>query len=161
LNEENFLYSHYVLSKTLLIKSKRWKYRDEKVWVFGKEWLIYLAIEPEFVKEKTKELFEDINYLLWKNLTLEEIFYYASFIHLVFVHIHPFLDGNGRAGRLLEKWFLATKLWEDFWKLETEKYYKEHRNEYYKNINLWVNYYELDYNKAIKFLEMLTKSIDY
>jgi Fic family protein len=39
-----------------------------------------------------KELFADIEFLLQKNLTNEEIFYFASFIHLKFVHIHPFTD---------------------------------------------------------------------
>jgi Fic family protein len=39
-----------------------------------------------------KELFTDIEELLQKNLTEEEVFYFASFIHLKFVHIHPFND---------------------------------------------------------------------
>jgi Fic family protein len=39
-----------------------------------------------------KKLFLDIKILLEKKLSLEEIFYYASLIHLKFVHIHPFSD---------------------------------------------------------------------
>jgi Fic family protein len=39
-----------------------------------------------------KELFEDIEDLLQKKLTNEEVFYFASLIHLKFVHIHPFAD---------------------------------------------------------------------
>jgi Fic family protein len=54
--------------------------------------LIYLAIEPKYVKEKMKELFEDINHLLNINLSKKEVFYWASFVHLKFVHIHPFSD---------------------------------------------------------------------
>jgi len=160
LTQENFLHSHFLASKTLLINSKRWVYRDDKVWVFWKTWLIYMAIEPEFVKEKMQELFDNINYLLEKKLSNQEVFYYASFIHIIFVHIHPFADGNGRCARLLEKWFLVSKLWDDFWKLESEKFYKENRKNYYENINLWVNYYELDYDKSINFLLMLYKSLD-
>jgi Fic family protein len=97
---------------------------------------------------------------LQKKLTNEEVFYFASLIHLKFVHIHPFADWNGRAGRLLEKWFLTAKLWEDFWKFESEKFYKENRSKYYKNINLWVNYYEIDYNKSLDFLLMLVENIN-
>ena len=82
------------------------------------------------------ELFTDIDILLEKNLSPREVFYYASLIHLVFVHIHPFADGNGRSARLLEKWFIASKLGHEFWKLSSEKYYKEHRGQYYQNINL-------------------------
>jgi Fic family protein len=39
-----------------------------------------------------RELFDDISFLLKEDLTEEEIFYFASFIHLKFVHIHPFAD---------------------------------------------------------------------
>lgn len=127
--------------------------------VFGKGGLIYLAIEPEYVTQTMRELFEDIEQLIQSELSVEEVFYYASFIHLKFVHIHPFADGNGRCARLLEKWFLSEKLGHDFWKLPAEEYYKEHRNVYYANINLGVNYYELDYTKCIPFLLMLSESL--
>ena len=58
LTEESFLKVHEISSATLLIKTKRWVYRDDKVWVFWKEWLIYMAIEPEYVGEKMRELFD-------------------------------------------------------------------------------------------------------
>lgn len=160
LNEENFLKVHYLLSSTILTESRRWTYRNDKIWVFWKHWLIYLAIEAEFVIWKMKDLFKDIELLLKKELSHKEVFYYTSMIHLIFVHIHPFTDWNGRTARLLEKWFLASKLWKDFWKLESERYYKDNKDLYYKNINLWVNYYELNYDKCLNFLLMLPKGLD-
>jgi Fic family protein len=117
--------------------------------------LVYLAIEPEFVSETMNELFSGIEELIFTELTIEEVFYFASLIHLKFVHIHPFRDGNGRVARILEKWFITSKLGDDFWKLSSEKYYKEHQSEYYKNLNLGVNYYELKYDKCLPFLVML------
>lgn len=159
LTEKNFLHTHALSSKTLLIESLRWSYRNDTVWVFGSTWLIYLAIEAEHVPEKMHELFDDIRMLLDMELTEKEVFYYASLIHLMFVHIHPFADGNGRSARLLEKWFITSSLWGEYWKLSSEKYYKEHRTEYYKNINLWVNYYEIDYRLCQPFLSMLPKSL--
>ncbi len=159
LNEKNLLNIHKISSKTILIKSKRWVYRDDKVWIFWKNWLVYLAIEADKVWWKMSELFKDISLLLNTDLTNKEIFYYASFIHLVFVHIHPFADWNGRTARVLEKWFITQKLWKDFWKLRCEEYYKENREEYYNNINLWVNYYELNYDNCMDFLLMLPNSL--
>ncbi|MCP4139499.1 MAG: Fic family protein [Chloroflexi bacterium] len=159
LSEENLLKAHRVFSKTLLIESKRGKYRGEKVGVFGSTGLVYLAIEPEFVAERMKEFFQNIDVLLKEEFSLEKTFYFASLIHLVFAHIHPFADGNGRAARLLEKWFLAQKLGENFWKIPSEKYYKDNQAKYYENINLGVNYYEVDYEGCIPFLLMLPSSL--
>lgn len=160
LNEKHFLHTHFLLSATLLIDSKRGIYRDDRVGVFWSTGLVYLAIEPEFVTIEMKKLFEDIQELVAKELSHEEVFYYASYLHLVFVHIHPFSDGNWRAARLLEKRFLVSKLWEDFRKYEAEKYYKEHRWAYYQHLNLWVDRYHLDYSKCLPFLQMLPRSLD-
>jgi len=160
LTEKNFLQCHKIFSKTLVIKSKQGKYRDEKVGVFGQSGLVYLAIEPELVKETMGDFFVDLGALLKMELSKPEVFYFASLIHLKFAHIHPFRDGNGRAARLLEKWFLAEKLGKDFCKLSSEKYYREHQMDYYKNINLGVNYYELDYDKCIPFLLMLPEALE-
>jgi len=155
LDEKAFLKCHEIFSKTLLIKSKRGKYRVEKVGVYDQSGLVYLAIEPEYVKENMKEFFKGIEILLDENLSNEKTFYFASLMHLLFVHIHPFLDGNGRGARLLEKWFISQKLGQYFWKIPSEKYYKDHRDEYYENINLGVNFYELDYDLCLPFLCML------
>ena len=155
LTENNMLEGHRLLSKTLLIKSKRGKYREEPVGVFGKSGLVYLAVEPEFVKKEMKQFFEDIASLLAKPLNEQEAFYHASLIHLKFVHIHPFNDGNGRITRLIEKWFLSEKLGKRYWKIPSEEHYKNNQTNYYEAINIGVNFYELDYSKCIKFLELL------
>jgi Fic family protein len=160
LNETNFLQCHKILTKSLLIKSKQGKYRREQVGVFDSSGLVYLAVEPEFVKQEMSILFENIAELLNKTLSVNDTFYYASFIHLKLTHIHPLMDGNGRIARLVEKWFLCEKLGSKFWKLQSEKYYKVHQSDYYNNINLGVNYFELNYKKCIPFLLMLTNSFE-
>jgi Fic family protein len=159
LNEKTFLNCHKIFSKNLVIPSKQGKYRTEKVGVFGQSGLVYLAVEPEFVREEMEVFFKEIAHLLKMDLSNSAVFYFASLIHLKFVHIHPFMDGNGRAARLIEKWFIAEKLGEKFWKLSSEKYYKEHQAEYYNNINLGVNYYELNYDKCLLFLLMLPQAL--
>lgn len=160
LTEINFLKCHEMFSETLLIKSKRGKYREEKVGVYDQHGLVYLAIEPEYVENQMKDYFKGIELLLEKKLSSEATFYHASLIHLIFIHIHPFLDGNGRGGRLIEKWFISQVLGKHFWKIPSEKYYKDHRDDYYENINLGVNYYELDYDRCLPFLEMLPKCLE-
>lgn len=155
LTEKNLLKAHEILSKTLLIKSKRGKYRVEPVGVFGASGMAYLAVEPEFVAEQMSLFFSELKELLSEELNEMEVFYFASLIHLRFVHIHPFRDGNGRVARLLEKWFVSQKLGKSFWKIPSEKYYKDHQREYYDAINLGVNFYELNYDNCLPFLKML------
>jgi Fic family protein len=159
LTEKNFLHCHKILAKTLLTKSKQGKYRSEKVGVFSDTGLVYLAIEPEYVKATMNELFQDIQSLLQQPLSRAEVFYFAALLHLKLAHIHPFMDGNGRSARLLEKWFLSAKLGAAYWKLPAEKYYKENQTAYYENINLGVNYYMLDYRKSLPFLAMLPNAL--
>ena len=100
---KNVLKAHEIITTNFLLKKERGKIRKTKVGVSGGGRLIYLAIEPEFAKKELEKLFKDINILLIADLSIEEIFYYAAYIHLVFVKIHPFVDGNGRTTRLLEK----------------------------------------------------------
>ena len=98
--------------------------------------------------------------LLDEELNLQEVFFYASMIHLVFVKIHPWNDGNGRTGRLLEKWFLMQKLGEKAWYISSEKNYYKHHQTYYNNLRLLgLEYHELDYSKALPFLLMLPSSL--
>ncbi len=82
-------------------------------------------------------------------------------IHLVFVKIHPWNEGNRRGGRLIEKWFIAEKLGEKAWYLPSEKYYYNQHNLYYTNIRrLGLEYLELNYALALPFLLMLPHSVD-
>lgn len=155
LNEKNLLNCHKIFSATLLIRSKRGKYRIEPVGVFGKSGFAYMAVEPEFIEKEMNVFFQDINELITSDLNETEVFYFASLIHLRFAHIHPFRDGNGREARLIEKWFVTEKLGRDFWKMPSEEYYKKTQAGYYETINLGINFYELNYDRCIGFLEML------
>jgi Fic family protein len=156
---ENILKAHEILTTSFLVKKERGKTRKVKVGVRSDGRLIYLAVEPEFVKQELVKLFADISILLESKLATTEVFYYAALIHLVFVNIHPFVDGNGRATRLIEKWFLAKKLGDNAWFITSEKNYWDNRSKYYKNLQLGVNYYEVKYEMSIPFLSMLPNSL--
>ncbi|MDZ4808937.1 MAG: Fic family protein [Bacteroidota bacterium] len=155
----NALKAHEILTPSILIKKERGKIRKVKVGVRSEGRLIYLAIEPEFIKEELEKLFADVSILLKTKLTTTEIFYYAAYIHLVFVNIHPFVDGNGRATRLIEKWFLAKMLGDFAWYITSEKNYWDKRPTYYKNLQIGVNYYEVKYENSIPFLLMLPNAL--
>jgi len=164
LTKENFLQSHILLSKHLLPEKWRGVYRQNEMLVMEyKTGKIQFEAAPfKIINGEMEKLWEDIFELLQQKLTNDEIFYYASFIHLIFVNIHPFNDGNGRAARLLEKWFLSQLLGETAWYIQSEIYYYKHVNDYYKNLNRLGMFYEnLDYASADKFLQMLPNAIMY
>jgi Fic family protein len=156
---DNMLKAHEMLTQSILVKKERGKIRKVKVGIRSEGRLIYLAVEPEFIKQELEKLFEDISILCKAKLTTAEIFYYAAYIHLVFVNIHPFVDGNGRATRLVEKWFLAKMLGDNAWCITSEKNYWDNRPAYYKNLQTGANYYEVKYEKSILFLLMLPDSL--
>ena len=164
LTKKNFLRSHALLSKHLLPEKWRGVYRKNEMLVMEhKTGKIQFEAAPfSIVEEEMEKLWADIAALLKRKLSNEEIFYYASFIHIAFVNIHPFNDGNGRAGRLLEKWFLSQMLGETAWYIQSEKHYYHQVNDYYKNLNRLGMFYEkLDYANADKFLQMLPNAINY
>lgn len=156
---DHILKAHEILTTSILVKKERGKIRKVQVGVRSDGRLVYLAVEPEYVKQELVKLFADISMLLKTKLTAAEVFYYASLIHLVFVNIHPFVDGNGRATRLIEKWFLAKKLGETSWFITSEKNYWDNRPKYYKNLQLGANYYEIKYELSLPFLLMLPNSL--
>lgn len=157
---ENFLETHKILSSNILsLKSQRGKFRNQQVGIFSGGKLEYMAVEAEYVKTEIDKLFGDIKYLLENNLSPAEIFYFASYIHLIFEKIHPFMDGNGRAGRLLEKWFLASKTGKAAWAIKSEEYYAKNRPAYYQNIHIGFDYYNIKKENMLPFLIMLPKSL--
>ena len=121
----------------------------------------YIAAGPEIVKREMDKLFEDIDLLIKTDLNPFEVFYYAALIHLVFVKIHPFQDGNGRTARLVEKWFLIEKIGQIATSVQLEKNYHSKIKNYYSNIKkLGLEYEDLDYSKSLDFLLMTVNGIN-
>ena len=60
----------------------------------------------------------------------------CALIHYQFETIHPFLDGNGRLGRLLITFYLCWKKLMQKPLLYLSYYFKVHRQEYYDRLNL-------------------------
>ncbi len=156
LNLDNVLKAHSILSRNLLPSFHRGSVRTNPMYVLNSDDRIeYVAADPKIVNSELINLFADISNLLNEAISLPEVFYYAAYIHLAFVKIHPFQDGNGRTARLLEKWFLIEKLGKKIVAIELEKNYFKNLNNYYKNIRkLGLEYSELDYSKSLDFLTM-------
>lgn len=161
LNKENLLASHRILSRSILMPNQQGVYRTSNMFVLTEDGKIeYVAAPPPVVENEMNVFFDEVDDLIKKELTIAETFFYASLLHLFFVKIHPMNDGNGRLARLLEKWFLAEKLGEKAWFLESEKYYYNYHKEYYHNIRkLGLEFEELNYDKALDFILMLPKSL--
>ena len=160
LNKKNFLHVHKLASRSILeIAAHRGKIRQSQVGIYGNGKLIYMAIDYKELKAVFDDLFDDIKLLIDSDLSIAEVFYFAAMIHLLFEKIHPFADGNGRTGRLLEKWFLAEKLGTAAWSIASEKYYMQHRADYYKALDIGMDYESIDWSKCLPFLEMLAGAL--
>lgn len=59
----------------------------------------------------------------------------AFVAHLIFEKIHPFLDGNGRVGRLLISAILKSKDWNFSFTVPFEEYLDDHKDEYYFHLD--------------------------
>lgn len=157
LNEKNIREVHKLLSKNIVEKLWQEKYRTQNMYVANDDGRIeYVAASPFAVSEEMQKFYTDLTTILEQELSIQEIFYYAAMLHLVFVKIHPWNDGNGRTARLIEKWFLAQKLGEKAWFVQSEKMYYNQHQTYYNNLRaLGLEYDYLGYSKALPFLLML------
>lgn len=163
LNQKNIESVHSQLTKHILKKSKQGKVRVSNMFVITKDGKIeYVAASPDKVESEMQRFYTDLDLLVKADLSFEETLFYASMLHLVFVKIHPFDDGNGRTARLLEKWFIAQKLGSKAWFVQSEKNYYDNYQTYYSNIRrLGLDYEELNYDEAMPFLKMLPKAMRY
>lgn len=162
LSKANFLAAHSLLSTHLLPEKWRGKIRHGEMLVLEHNTgrIQYEAAPANKVDNEFAKLWSDIDQLINQSISVEEVFYYASFIHVAFVSIHPFNDGNGRAARLLEKWFLAEKLGQKAWYIQSEKYYYSNINRYYMNLaRIGMFYDQIDYSNMELFLKMLPQSL--
>lgn len=160
LTKQNFLKAHRILSANNINENKyKGKIRDKEVYVFADGKKRFTGCPVGVLSNEINDLFSDIQILTNIELTISEVFYFASMLHLVFVQIHPFADGNGRSARLLEKWFLAQKLGEQAWNINSEKLYQKRIKSYYQNVNIGNSYETINYNLSMPFLLMLPMAL--
>ena len=104
LNEQLVLDFQRILTKNTY-DTRRWRLGErpgeykKHDYVTGKE---EIGASPEEVEEEMRELLEDI-----QDFPKEKALTAAAFFHVKFENIHPFADGNGRAGRLLMNYLLV------------------------------------------------------
>lgn len=137
ITEAEILSLHKAVVEGLSEKEKVGKFRPADVYVLddlggGREMLRFKAPSASQVRRL-------INYLLvWLEKSKKQDIHpiiRAGILHLQFVTIHPFTDGNGRVARLLTQLQLYRDSW-DFRKiLVLEDYYNRDRMSYYNAEN--------------------------
>lgn len=154
ITDKDILKIHSLLSKNVIRPGRSGKYRKEPVYVVSRtpisQEIRYTAPDHKIVPKLIKELCDWINESREKELSPIIV---AGISHAEMAAIHPFVDGNGRAARLLATTILYTEKY-DFRKLfALENYYNTNRPDYYKAIHLGKNYKERKYGNLTQWLE--------
>lgn len=134
LNIANLLEAHRLLSALLVNANDQGAWRTKGVKVGNALATVYMAPHQQLVPGLMHQLMQEVTAFDGATLALDEAFYYAAMLHLVFEKIHPFIDGNGRTGRLLEKWFLARHIGPIAWSIRSERHYMRNLDDYYENL---------------------------
>jgi Fic family protein len=147
---DEILNLHKTVINGLVEAKKVGQFRPGDVYVLddlgdGREMLRYKAPSAKAVPKMMEELVE------WLKKSKEDATHpiiKAAILHLQFVSIHPFTDGNGRVARLLTQLLLYREDW-DFRKIIVlEDYYNRDRLSYY---NAEHNVQGYGYNKDSDF----------
>lgn len=91
---------------------------------------VYMPPPPSAISKLLDSL------LSFVNSDTEKFPLIAAFVaHLIFEKIHPFLDGNGRVGRLLIAIVLKARGWDFTFTVPFEEYLDEHKDDYYFHLD--------------------------
>ena len=108
------------------------EYRRSQIWIGGKSLSDAVFIPPHH--EDLSELMSDLeNFIHNENIEIP-LLIKAAIVHYQFETIHPFLDGNGRIGRLIIPLFLIEKNVLTKPLLYLSSYFEKEKNLYYENL---------------------------
>lgn len=142
----------------LIEKNRSGHIRNEPVFVNNPKTrkTVYLPPEQKDVRKMLNELF----LFLKENEKKLDPLILAGIFHRQFVIIHPFVDGNGRTGRLATKVFLAKVGLNTFNLFSFENYYNKNVSLYFQKVGLFGDYYEIkDKIDFTSWLEYFTDGI--
>ena len=123
--EKDLLKAHGVMMQALVDKPGR--YRSGGVGVFGEKGIVHLAPPAERVPQLMGDLFN------WLENSKDHLLIRSCVFHYEFEFIHPFIDGNGRTGRLWQSLILG-KLHPLFEHLPVENMVYANQQAYYDAI---------------------------
>lgn len=155
---KDILRLHRLLSANILPENRSGKFRKEPVYVVARtltsQKIRYTAPDHRKAPALVQGLCVWINSARKEKLSPILI---AGAAHAEIAAIHPFVDGNGRAARLLATLILYTEHY-DFRKLfALENYYNTSRPAYYDAIHLGKNYVERSTHSLTPWLEYFVK----
>ena len=123
--EKDLLKAHGVMMQALVDKPGR--YRSGGVGVFGEKGIVHLAPPAERVPILMGDLFN------WLKNSKDHLLIRSCVFHYEFEFIHPFIDGNGRTGRLWQSLSLG-KVQPLFEHLPVENMVYAYQQAYYDSI---------------------------
>ena len=127
LNMQDILKLHQMVMTGLAQKQDIGKFRTDVGAIFNASGIaIYLPPRPSQILPLIKKLIKFANSSKEQFAPVK-----AALIHYTFEKIHPFLDGNGRVGRLLLQYILQKEGYGMKGILPLEEYLDNHRSEYY------------------------------
>ena len=129
-NEKDLLKAHGVMMQALMDDAGH--YRHGGVGVFGEKGLVHLAPPADRVPMLMRDLFD------WLKHSKDHLLIRSCVFHFEFEFIHPFIDGNGRMGRLWQSLILG-KLHPLFEHLPVENMVYSNQQQYYDAITASTN----------------------
>ncbi len=119
------------------------KFRIEESAIYNQAGVaVYLTPSPHLIPQLIKQLTQQINQ------SKLPIPIQVAITHYQFEKIHPFLDGNGRVGRLLANYLLFKSGYDFRGLANLEQFINQHRSDYYhflslnkKDITLFVEFF--------------------
>ncbi len=110
------------------ITGKKEKVRDVQVYIGSRASVVYTPPEPgKILNDKLNNFFKTA----LKNASIDPLIKMAL-LHYQFEAIHPFTDGNGRTGRILNVLYLCKEGLIDLPVIYLSKYILENKNDYYR-----------------------------